>query len=122
MAGATIHVIRRLIVLLISLLIATSGLAQPSCSGGIRVDGSVVDSTRAVIAGAQVMAADGQKNTTDAAGHFMFHCIPTDSAMITVQAEGFAPGTATVGRQPGEIAHINLNWLLRMWRPMCWSA
>jgi len=93
---------------LAGLLSPTLGLAQQSCPTGVRIDGMITDPTGSVIAGAQVEAADGEKTMTDAAGRFLLSCVPAGSDTITVQADGFAPGTARVGKQPGETAHLNL--------------
>jgi Carboxypeptidase regulatory-like domain/TonB dependent receptor len=95
-------------------LILTSGLvaslahAQQSCVNGIRVDGTITDPTGAMIPGAQVRTSAGEKTMTDAAGHYLLLCLPATSAMITVEAEGFAQGTAQARSRAGGIAHVNL--------------
>ena len=98
------------------LLVPSLALAQQSCITGIRVDGTVTDPTGAVIPGAQVQTADGEKTITDAAGHFLLPCIRIDSNQITVEAEGFTSETVTVDKQAGgsillniplEIAHVD---------------
>lgn len=98
----------RLATVLVGLLSPALGLTQQPCATGVRIDGSVTDSTGAVITGAQVQAADGEKTTTDTTGRFVLPCVPASSTTVTVQAEGFAPRTARAGKPSEGIAHINL--------------
>lgn len=86
------------------LLSAASGMAQEPCHQGRRVEGVVSDSTGALIAGARVQAG-GESSTTDAAGHFALVCVSESSNSITAQADGFAPGSADLGR---EATHIEI--------------
>jgi len=83
-------------------------VAQQPCATGISVEGTVTDPTGALITGAQVRAADGEKTTTDSAGRFVLPCVPARSNTITVQADGFAPGNARFDKQRGAVAHISL--------------
>jgi hypothetical protein len=95
-------------------LILTSGLvaslahAQQSCVNGIRVDGTITDSTGAVIPGAQVSATKEETATTDTAGHFVLSCVAGSSPAITVSAIGFAPATRIVRRSSKGVAHLSL--------------
>jgi hypothetical protein len=95
-------------------LILTSGLvaslahAQHSCVNGIRVDGTIIDPTGAVIPGAQVRAHNGETATTDTAGHYVFPCIPATSTTLTAQADGFAKGTDSAHARQGRTVHVNL--------------
>ena len=86
--------------------------AQQTCVNGFRLDGIVTDSTGAVIPGAQVQAADGERTTTDATGHYLLLCIPARSNTITIQAEGFSTGTAHARVQPSGVAHVNMQLLV----------
>jgi hypothetical protein len=95
--------------LVISLMSSIAAFAQQPCTTGVRIDGTVTDSTGAVIPSAQVRAADGEVTTTDAAGHYLLPCVPVGSDRITVQAEGFTSGAATAGKQAGGSAHIDLH-------------
>jgi hypothetical protein len=90
--------------LLVGLFSTTCGLAQQPCTQGRPVEGIISDSSGAVIAGARVQTG-GESATTDAAGRFAFACVPESSTSITVQADGFAPGTAALGRQ---VSHLEL--------------
>lgn len=94
--------------ILAALLSPVWGLAQQSCAAGVRIEGTVTDPSGAVVAGAQVQTASGEKTTTDAAGHYVLPCVPVSSAAITVQAEGFAPHAAKAHARAGETAHVNV--------------
>jgi len=82
--------------------------AQPACANGVRVEGVVTDPAGALVAGAQVRAADAQVTTTDAAGRFVFLCTSPGSNSVTVQAEGFTPGTVSLGKQRGSTVRLNI--------------
>jgi hypothetical protein len=88
------------------------GLAQKPCTTGIRIDGSITDPSGAVVLGAQVRAASGQQATTDATGHYVLPCVSSTSTNITVQADGFAPGSTQARARPGGTAHVNLQLAL----------
>lgn len=49
---------------------------------------------------------------TDATGHYLLPCLPATSSTITVEAEGFAQGTAQARSRAGEMAHVNLQLAL----------
>lgn len=82
--------------------------AQQPCATGIRIAGTVTDPSGAIIPGAQIQTAGGEKTATDAAGHFLLPCIPANAARIAIQANGFASGTARANAQPGQTAHLNI--------------
>ena len=86
--------------------------AQQSCAKGIRVEGVVTDQTGAVIPGARVQAASGEKSIADAVGHYVLLCVPTTSTTITARANGFATGTAPARSRPDGTAHVNLQLML----------
>lgn len=86
---------------------ATAANAQ-HCTGGLRVEGIVLDPNGAAIAGARVQATDGETATTDTSGRFVFACVPRASAALTGQAEGFSEGTATAEGTAGGTAHLTL--------------
>ncbi len=75
------------------------------CAGGGRVEGTVLDPNGNAIAGAAVRAADGTSATADASGRFVLPC--AQPGTLTVDAEGFAPGTAAV-RVAGGVAHLTI--------------
>jgi hypothetical protein len=82
--------------------------AQPTCTAGIRVEGTITDPTGAMIPGAQVHAASGEKTTSDATGNYTLPCVSGSSATIVAQAQGFATGTAQARGHFGETVHINV--------------
>jgi hypothetical protein len=86
------------------LLVPSFAWGQRNCTNGMRVEGTITDPTGVVIPGAQVQASSGQKTTTDAAGHYLLPCLPATSSTITVEAEGFAQGTAQARFRAGEVA------------------
>lgn len=99
---------RELAAILTVILSPVIGFAQQPCTSGVRVEGTITDPAGALVAGAEVQAANSAKTTSDTAGRFLLPCIPTSSKTITVQAEGFAPNTASVNRQAGESVRIDL--------------
>jgi hypothetical protein len=94
--------------LLAGLLFQAAGLAQQSCTSGIRIDGVVTDPSGAFVSGAQVQSADGSQTQTDAAGRFVLPCISPASSTVTVQANGFAQATVRAHARAGDAAHISL--------------
>jgi Carboxypeptidase regulatory-like domain len=95
-------------VLLVGVCMSHLALAQQPCATGIRIDGSITDPSGAVISGAQVQSASGQKTVTDESGRFVLGCLPATSATITARAAGFAEGTLRVRARLGETAQVNL--------------
>jgi len=79
--------------------------AAQTCSNGLRIEGIVIDPANLVVQGAQVKAASGQTTLTDAQGHFLFPCV-SPPAEITIEADGFAPKTATAQILPNGTASI----------------
>ncbi|NYF80873.1 TonB-dependent receptor [Granulicella arctica] len=94
--------------ILMALVGPVVGFAQQPCTTGVRIEGTVTDTTGAAIAEALAQTADGEKTTTDTAGRFVLPCVPVSATMVTVQADGFNPGTAKTDEQPGDIAQIHL--------------
>ncbi len=99
---------RKLAIALIAILWPVLGFAQQPCSSGIRIDGRITDPTGAVIVGAQVLAAGGERAVTDREGHFVLPCVSGHSNTITAMADGFAAGSATVNKTHGSVAHLDL--------------
>lgn len=98
----------KLVAVSLGLLCPTLGLTQQSCTNGIRVEGVITDPTGAVILGAQVQADDEEKAVTDGTGHYLLPCVPTRESTITVQAEGFALGSAKINKPQRGVAYLNL--------------
>ena len=86
--------------------------AQQICSNGIRVEGTIADPTGAVIPGAQVQAASGEKATSDATGHYMLPCVSGSSVVLAVQAQGFANGTTRARGRFGETLRVNVKLVI----------
>jgi len=97
-----------LIVVLVWGLVPGIATAQQACTTGVRIEGTVTDPTGAVIPGATIQAANGEKQITDATGQFLLACVPVGSDSITAKAEGFKPAAVSAGKRAGEVAHINL--------------
>ncbi len=93
---------------LVVTLVPSVAPAQEACTSGIHIDGTITDPTGAVIPGAQVQAASGERATTDATGHYLLPCVSGGSAAITVRAEGFSRGTARAHARLGGTAHVSL--------------
>lgn len=98
--------------ILVAMLTSSLASAQQTCPTGVRIVGTITDPTGAVIPGAEVQAANGEMTTTDANGHFVLACVPATSTTVTVQANGFATGTAQVHSQSGSTAHADLRLAL----------
>ena len=86
----------KFVALLGGLFSAACGLAQQPCTQGRPVEGIISDASGAVVPGARVQAAN-ETVTTDVTGRFAFACVPESYTSVTVQADGFAPVTATLG-------------------------
>jgi hypothetical protein len=84
------------------------GFGQQPCTNGVRVDGTVRDSTGALIPGAQVQAGS-QTVITDAAGRFLLPCVPVNSGTVVVEAGGFSPAMVKIAKQPGMTAHLDVH-------------
>ncbi|MGI9107093.1 MAG: carboxypeptidase regulatory-like domain-containing protein [Pyrinomonadaceae bacterium] len=112
---------RFLACLILLALAASASLAQTSTS---RINGSVTDSTGAVVAGAAVTAKNDAtgvvqtQNTTDA-GLFAFPSLPVGSYTISVEATGFktlqktgnvleigTPLTVDMALEPGQVSEV----------------
>ncbi len=98
--------------------IVLAGLLGPgaawgqSCTGGIHVEGVVLDPNGSSLAGATVRATDGQRATTDAGGHFTLPCVPVGEAALTVEAAGFAVLASPLAQPAGGTAHVTLQMTL----------
>jgi hypothetical protein len=86
----------------------TAATAEPICTDGIRVEGSVTDPTGAVIPGAQVQAASGEHTAADASGHYVLPCVAGIPARITAQFPGFSSVTSVKNGMRGGTAHLDL--------------
>ncbi len=95
-------------VVLVAMLVPSLAAAQQACTSGIRINGTITDPTGAVIPGAQMQASSGESSTADAAGHYVLPCIPATSTTITVQADGFAIGTAQAHTRLGGTVCVDL--------------
>ncbi len=81
--------------------------AQRPCTTGILVAGAITDPTGAVISGAHVQVASGETATSDATGNYVLPCVAGTSAVITVQANGFAQQTAHAQAHLGSTARMD---------------
>jgi hypothetical protein len=85
-----------------------STLAQKVCPDGLRIEGTVVDPSGAVIPGAQVQTASGEKAISDATGKYLLPCVAGTSAVVHASAQGFATGNAHDSGAMGTTVHVNL--------------
>jgi hypothetical protein len=86
----------------------TAAAAEQTCSGGIRVEGTITDQTGAVIPGAQVQAANGERTAADASGHYILPCVAGIPARITAQFPGFTSVTSVKSGLRGSTLHLDL--------------
>jgi hypothetical protein len=82
--------------------------AQQPCTNGLRIEGFVADPSGAAVPGAQVRSGDNQRTTTDASGRFVFACVLANSAIVTVQADGFGAATVRATAITGGTANFNV--------------
>jgi Carboxypeptidase regulatory-like domain len=82
--------------------------AEPTCASGIRVEGTITDPTGAVIPGAHVQAASGERTDADAAGHYILPCVESVAGSITARANGFRTASLQVRGRPGQTVQADL--------------
>jgi hypothetical protein len=86
----------------------TAAMAEPFCTGGIRVEGTITDPTGAVIPGAQVQAASGEHTEADASGHYVLPCVAGIPVRIKAQFPGFSSVTSVKKGMHGSTVHLDL--------------
>jgi hypothetical protein len=86
----------------------TGPAAEPICRSGIRVEGTITDPTGAVIPGARVQAASGERTDANASGHYVLPCIAGTSAHITAQFPGFTSVTSIRNGLRGSTVRLDL--------------
>lgn len=79
--------------------------AQQPCTDGVRVEGSVTDSTGAFIPRAMVRTPDNQTIAADGQGRFVIDCA-SPGTVLTIEAEGFSATSKTLTGTPGRTAQI----------------
>lgn len=94
----------------------TAAVAEQTCAGGIRVEGTIADPTGAAIPGARVQAASGEVTNADASGHYVLPCIAGIPARITAQFPGFSSATAVTNGPRGGAARLDLRLPIEMVR------
>jgi hypothetical protein len=82
--------------------------AGQTCTGGIRVEGTIADPTGAVIPGAQVQAASGERTEADPSGHYVLPCVTGIPARITAQFPGFTSETSVADGLRGATVRLDL--------------
>jgi hypothetical protein len=80
--------------------------SQRDCLGRIRVEGSVVDTSGAVIPGARI-TSPGQSITADRAGQFILTCLVPGTPLQAI-APGFAMASAHADGAAGTTVHLAL--------------
>ncbi len=95
-----------------SLLSPLPSYAQSPCADATRIEGSITDPAGAVIPGAQVQSAVGQKATSDASGRYVLSCSPAGTIRFTVQAEGFETKILSVQTHPRQTTHADVQLAL----------
>jgi iron complex outermembrane receptor protein len=101
---AVVRSIHRVVLLLVALLVAAPLAAQSGT-----VEGRVVDSTGAVVAGA-VLTVDhtGLRAVSTAAGKFTLRGVPAGGQTIRARAIGFTPTSAGVTVAPTDVTTIDI--------------
>ncbi len=88
---------------------AVAAPAEPSASEGQTVEGTVTDSTGAVLIGAEVTLRDAsgsfkRTTATDARGHYRFAGVPAAAYLLDAFRDGFSPVTREVQAAAGVAA------------------
>jgi hypothetical protein len=83
-------------------------LPQQRCSNGMRIEGTVADPTGAVIPGAEVQTASGERAVADASGNYVLPCITSIPVRITAQFPGFASATSVTSAPRGSTVRLDL--------------
>lgn len=96
------------LVLIAIVLLQSVTFAQTRCMNGVGVEGTITDSTGAVIPGAQVKAGDRKKTVTDASGHYILSCVPLASPTITASAKGFSDSTVRIPARSAKMVQLNI--------------
>jgi hypothetical protein len=86
----------------------TAPAAEQICTGGILVEGTITDPTGAVIPGAHVQAASGERTDADASGHYVLPCAADVPARVTAQFPGFTSVTSIKSGSRGGTVHLDL--------------
>ena len=101
------HWIRR--VIFVGLAVPWAAAAtEPTCTDGVRVEGTITDPSGAVIPGAQVQAASGERTDADASGHYILPCVAGIPARITAQFPGFTSTTSVQDGPRGSTVRLDL--------------
>ncbi|WP_263371893.1 TonB-dependent receptor [Granulicella cerasi] len=103
-----VHKLLSLGLALAPLLLPPSIRSQQPCANGIHVDGTVTDTTGAVVPGAELTTTIGERTTSDSIGHYTLTCVTGSSALITARATGFAESKVRVRGQVGSAVHMNI--------------
>ena len=90
------------------LAVSWTAMAEPICTGGVRVEGTITDPTGAVIPGARVQSGSGEGVDADASGHYVLPCITGIPVRITAQFPGFTSVTATKNGPRGGTVRLDL--------------
>ena len=82
--------------------------AEPTCTSGLRVEGTITDPTGAVIPGARVQAASGERTIADASGHYILACVAGIPARITAEFPGLTSVTSVENGPLGGTVRLDL--------------
>jgi len=99
-------------VVLFALTVTTTSVlrAQPSsaCSDKGRVEGTITDSTGALLPGAEAKIDSAHSVKSDSAGYYVIACIAPGARSLAVTASGFSPQTARVVFRRGRTTRLDL--------------
>ena len=97
---------------LAAFLIVPVALHAQDCTGGLRVEGAVLDPTGAALPNATIAAGHGAKITTDATGHYVFPCLAAGTVHLTATAPGFSPKDLPLRAHAGQTLHLDFHLAL----------
>src|ERR1700734_2862777 len=97
--------------LLTASLIASAAHAQ-RCTGGLRVEGTVLDPTGAAIPNAAVAASKNITTTPDGAGHYVLPCLAPNTSHLIANAKGFSSRDLPLHARAGESVRLDFHLVI----------
>lgn len=89
-------------------LIPLSGLTQQTCSTGGRIEGTVSDTTGAVIPGAQITTNRGTTVVSDPLGRYTISCTPAGSTSVHAEMQDFEARDLNIRVRNGSTIHLDI--------------
>ena len=88
--------------------VCTCALSQSPCRNGVEVEGTVADSTGAIVPGAAIRLSGHEPTVSDANGHYAVQCVVGKTIDLTVGADGFAKRELHLATHSGSTNHVDI--------------